>query len=82
MFTDYVLPIETIRNIAKQAKHKKVTVTKDVIGNVDLTDAMMHTWAYMNDVAVHNLRYGYITKNWQDIGEAENWLKKNNIIFQ
>jgi hypothetical protein len=79
----YVLPINKMDEIIERSKHGKVVVTKDDIGDVQSSDALMHLWAYMNNIAVYNLRYGYITSdNWQDVGDAEKFLQSKNIYFE
>ncbi len=77
----YKISTEEMDKVLELTKNGKVIVDPADYG-VNILDAIMSFWAYVNGVAVYNLRYGCY-QAWQDVGECADELEfERNLFFK
>jgi hypothetical protein len=76
----YKIPIPKMDNVLEMTKSGKVLVNAKEYG-LCRSDVIMSFWAYVNNKASYNLRYGCYPA-WQDINECEDELNfERNLFF-
>jgi len=77
----YKISTQEMDLVLERTKEGRVIIDPADYG-VDISDAIMSFWAYVNDVAVYNLRYGCYPA-WQDVSECADELEfEQNLYFK